>query len=1147
MKKLSAKISATVMAGVFAFSMFAPAAMADESYGDDSYIEDYGDYGGEGGDIYGEGGDTYDEGGDGYDTDYQSDVPDGGAVDGGGEAEAPSEPETQPLPVIARIDETEFTSLADAFAQVQNDQTIKLSSNIVLTNPVEIELQDNTSVSIDLNGYEIRMYDAKENMAGDNSGTDPDKYIGYGGMFILKNGTIKIVDSSENKEGKVTSSNESKPEFTLIKADGKKVALNIENGTYKASDYQSDIIKIKDSYDTDLQPTDMDGEAVAVSITGGIFNKQLPEQYIADGYTLKDRGDGTWAVEEAVMHNVLWQNWDGTELDTDQVEDGQTASYQGEIPTRAEDETYTYEFAGWDQALEPVYTDMTYTAIYNAVEKPTEAPTEEPTEAPTEEPTEAPTEEPTEAPTEAPTEEPTEAPTEEPTEAPTEEPTEAPTEEPTEEPTEAPTEEPTEAPTEAPTEEPTEAPTEEPTEAPTEEPTEAPTEEPTEAPTEEPTTEQPTTEEPTTEAPVQQFTITWLNWDGTVLERDIVNKGNNPVYYGATPKRPSDGTYSYAFAGWRENVVPACGNAVYTATYSAVPIVTQYTIIWQNYDGSVLKSERINNGETPQYTGATPTRLSDGTYTYTFIGWDKSITSATSDTVYVAQYKATPVLNSAAIGVYTLTSDNYVADYPVVYENGNSEVAYVELTKAFAQLESLYRNVLGDENVTFTSTYSRDGENLILTVKRENGSTVIINLGENTVTFTDYSTFSEHDIASEGSQPVLVKANNKNIYQTAEAYTMIWLGDYALNVYEIDGTAYMPMSAFSSIFMVPAGFSWINNGKDSFIVTDGLDETVVNGDGKTLKEIYSETASEQRSSTRAIADYNELCLMLDMNYGMKNDLGISYGFDSYFRQTGLYQALTSTSVAAYEAAIKELGSTYFSNAAASEKTNSYEEVDNTAYITIAKFSNTGLNYADSAVKDNLANYIADDTIVLIAYANAQIKREGSPIENVVIDITETSGNDLSAAAYVMGWILGQADINKQDGQWGIYKNQAYQSDADLDGQITANDKLDTSVYDVYCLISENTRDYGNLAASVLKGSTSVTVVGQSTGGGAHNILTAVMPTGTVLEFAGMDSYCTVKAGAHISIAAGVEPDVYIKDMTIMNDRYMLESVLANIQ
>lgn len=1080
MRKLSATISAAVMAGVFAFSAFAPAVMADESYNEEAYNE--------GDNAI----DNYEK--NGSDGDYYADNGDGGEA-GDEQAEPVTDiPDAQPLAVIARIGEEECTSLADAFAKAQNEQTIKLVSDVILTNPAEIELQEGISVTVDLNGYEIRMYDAKENMAGDNSGTDQDKYIGYGGMFILRNGSVKITDSSEAGEGRITSSNESKPEIILIKDDNKKVTLNIEKGTFKSSEYQ-EIIKIKDSADNDLQPTEADGQSVTVSITGGIYNKQLPEQYIAEGYALKDRGDGTWEVSETIMHNIVWLNWDGTELVTGQVEDGQIASYQGETPTRAEDETYTYEFAGWDQALEPVYADMTYTAVFNAVEKPTEEPT-------TEEPT---TEEPT-------TEEPT---TEEPT---TEEPT-------TEEPT---TQEPT-------TEEPT---TEEPT---TQEPT---TEEPT---TEQPTTEEPTTEQPTTPAPIQQFTITWLNWDGTVLERDVVNKGNNPVYYGATPTRASDGTYSYAFAGWRENVVPACGDAVYTATFSAIPIVTQYLIIWQNYDGTVLMSERINNGETPRYTGDMPARSSDGTYTYTFTGWDKDITPATADTVYVAQYKATPVLNTAAIGVYTMTADNYEANYPVAYENGNSEAAYVELSKAFAQLESLYRKVLGDENVTFTSDYSRDGENLILTVKRENGSAVIINLGENTVAFTDYKTFSEHDLASEGNVHVLVKANSKNICQTYEAASTIWLTDYALNVYEIDGAAYMPMSAFSSIFMVPAGFSWINNGKDSFIVTDGLDETVKNNDGKTLKEIYSETAAEQKSNTKAISDYYELCLILDMNYGMKNDLGIFYGFDSYFRQTGLYQALTSTNITAYDAAIKELGSTYFSNAPASEKMNSYEETDKTAYITIAEFNNTGLNYADSNIRENLANYIADDTIALIAYANAQIKREGSPIENVVIDISETRGNDLNAAAYFLGWILGQADINTQDGYWGTYKNQTYQSDADLDGQITVNDKLDTSVYNVYCLISENTRDYGNLAASVLKNSTAVTLAGQSTGGGAHNIMTAVMPTGTVLEFAGTDNYCTVKAGAHISIAAGIEPDVYIKDMTILNNRYMLESVLANIR
>jgi hypothetical protein len=43
------------------------------------------------------------------------------------------------------------------------------------------------------------------------------------------------------------------------------------------------------------------------------------------------------------------------------------------------------------------------------------------------------------------------------------------------------------------------------------------------------------------------FTITWKNYDGTVLEVDEnVEKGMMPSYDGATPKRPSSGETSYS-------------------------------------------------------------------------------------------------------------------------------------------------------------------------------------------------------------------------------------------------------------------------------------------------------------------------------------------------------------------------------------------------------------------------------------------------------------------------------------------------------------------------------------------------------------------------------------------------------------------------
>lgn len=135
---------------------------------------------------------------------------------------------------------------------------------------------------------------------------------------------------------------------------------------------------------------------------------------------------------------------------------------------------------------------------------------------------------------------------------------------------------------------------------------------------------------------VTTYTITWKNWDGTVLKTTTVNVNTTPSYTGSTPTRTSTAQYTYTFKGWTPTIVAATANATYTATYTST--VRKYAIKFVNYDGTELQNTQVAYGSTPSYSGSTPTKASTAQYTYTFKGWNPAITSVTGNKTYTAQF-----------------------------------------------------------------------------------------------------------------------------------------------------------------------------------------------------------------------------------------------------------------------------------------------------------------------------------------------------------------------------------------------------------------------------------------------------------------------------------------------------------------------------
>ncbi len=132
------------------------------------------------------------------------------------------------------------------------------------------------------------------------------------------------------------------------------------------------------------------------------------------------------------------------------------------------------------------------------------------------------------------------------------------------------------------------------------------------------------------------YTIQFVNYDGTVLQRCEVTEGLTPEYTGETPTKAATVEHTYTFAGWTPEIVPVTENATYTATYTEK--IRTYQIRFLNYDGTELQSSQVEYGALPEYTGETPARPSTEQYNYVFDGWTPEIVNVTEDASYTATY-----------------------------------------------------------------------------------------------------------------------------------------------------------------------------------------------------------------------------------------------------------------------------------------------------------------------------------------------------------------------------------------------------------------------------------------------------------------------------------------------------------------------------
>jgi len=163
-------------------------------------------------------------------------------------------------------------------------------------------------------------------------------------------------------------------------------------------------------------------------------------------------------------------------------------------------------------------------------------------------------------------------------------------------------------------------------------------------------------------------TVTFLDWNGTVLKTETVNHGSSAT----APANPI--REGYTFTGWDKTFNNVINDLTVKAQYKANTSdpVTR-TVIFLDWNGAELKTETVNHGSSAT-APANPAR--EG---YTFTGWDKAFDNVTSDLTVTAQYEAVTLVHNPVSQAVLSAYPNPVSKGSTLNIEGVAKGSHIEV------------------------------------------------------------------------------------------------------------------------------------------------------------------------------------------------------------------------------------------------------------------------------------------------------------------------------------------------------------------------------------------------------------------------------------------------------------------------------------
>ena len=439
------------------------------------------------------------------------------------------------------------------------------------------------------------------------------------------------------------------------------------------------------------------------------------------------------------------------------------------------------------------------------------------------------------------------------------------------------------------------------------------------------------------------------------------------------------------------------------------------------------------------------------------------------------------------------------------------------------------------------------------------------------------------------AEHTLFVSSNKVYNRNGKPLTMD-LGKYKIDIVSRGDECYLPLQTMSDVFFSLQYIYYVFNGEK--VIGDVYK-------GQLMDQAY-EAKPADMSQEYALFNFHELCFVMDYFYGLKTEHRIDSFSAFLMLDAAAFAQLSGTDSIAFDAALTEILLQFFDDGHSAIIRNSwrsglpegiefismlanmgystitksgigakltdikkaaypdgipcYEEIGDTAFVTFDSFTvnRKPEEYYETELPDD-----PQDTIELMIHANRMVRREGSPVKNIVIDLSSNGGGNSDAAIAVASWFTGEARFSLLDTMTGAETITCYRTDLNLNGIALSDPEGGSGTYDpgdtvagqynLYCLISPSSFSCANLVPAIFEQAGGITLIGQRTGGGSNVVFPASTASGMLFQMSGPLQSTTYKNGSLYGVDTGVEPHIRLNKPESFYDREALVEMIHNLK